>query len=218
MSYKVRRAGEQVQFSDVWEEGAWKNAEVLRVSCFRKEGTGHRPDTRCKMLYDDAGIYGFFNVNDRYVRCLSTQFQAGCCRDSCVEFFVWPEGGNGYLNFEFNCGGNLLVCHIWNLEGRRQRDPLTEKDVAGMEIFTTMPSVVDPEITDEINWKLGFYVPFELFRKTTGMTTGDVSSRRWQANFYKCGDDTSHPHWASWQPIRELNFHAPDDFGIITFE
>ena len=39
----------------------------------------------------------------------------------------------------------------------------------------------------------------------------------WRANFYKCGDETSHPHWLSWSPVKELNFHAPDDFGELKF-
>jgi hypothetical protein len=60
-------------------------------------------------------------------------------------------------------------------------------------------------------------VPFAFFERYVGKTPllpGD----RWRANFYKCGDATSHPHWASWSPVRELNFHRPDDFGTILFE
>jgi hypothetical protein len=39
----------------------------------------------------------------------------------------------------------------------------------------------------------------------------------WRANFYKCGDDTSHPHWAAWSPVDELNFHLPRCFGRLGF-
>ncbi|MEW6117215.1 MAG: carbohydrate-binding family 9-like protein, partial [Nitrospirota bacterium] len=42
--------------------------------------------------------------------------------------------------------------------------------------------------------------------------------REWRANFYKCGDATSHPHWASWAPVEALNFHLPHCFGTICFE
>ena len=38
-----------------------------------------------------------------------------------------------------------------------------------------------------------------------------------RANVYKCGDRTSHPHWMSWNPVRTLNFHAPDEFGQLIF-
>ncbi|MCP3965502.1 MAG: hypothetical protein GY750_12470 [Lentisphaerae bacterium] len=222
MSYKVRRARGPIEFSDAWDEGAWSCADVAKIDCFREESSEHKPDTQCKLLYDESGIYGLFNVKDKYVRCVSTEFQAGVCGDSCVEFFVWPEGGNGYLNFEFNCGGNLLVFHIWDWERREAGfggfKALTEEDVYGMKIFTTLPSVVEPEIAEDTNWKLGFYIPFKLLRKKTGMPEGNISTQKWRANFYKCGDKTSHPHWASWKPLSTKNFHLPERFGEINFE
>jgi hypothetical protein len=43
-----------------------------------------------------------------------------------------------------------------------------------------------------------------------------VRGQRWRANAFKCGDQTSHPHWASWAPIGEaLNFHQPGRFGWL---
>jgi hypothetical protein len=46
---------------------------------------------------------------------------------------------------------------------------------------------------------------------------GPMSSQSWRDNFYKCGDQTSHPHWASWSPVDDLNFHLPRCFGTICF-
>ena len=39
----------------------------------------------------------------------------------------------------------------------------------------------------------------------------------WRGNLYKCGDRTSHPHWAAWSPVDELNFHLPRCFGTLRF-
>ena len=48
---------------------------------------------------------------------------------------------------------------------------------------------------------------------------GPVAGQRWRGNAFKCGDETSHPHWASWAPIGEaLNFHQPRCFGALEFE
>ena len=33
----------------------------------------------------------------------------------------------------------------------------------------------------------------------------DANHGAWRANFYKCGDDTSHPHWAAWSPLKKVN-------------
>jgi len=45
---------------------------------------------------------------------------------------------------------------------------------------------------------------------------GSAGIRR--ANFYKCGNETSHPHWLSWMPLAERNFHDPSSFGQLVFD
>jgi hypothetical protein len=80
-----------------------------------------------------------------------------------------------------------------------------------------MPAAVSPEITGPVTWILEFFVPFALLEKYAG-PLGDLAGREWSANFFKCGDETSHPHWVSWQPLPSLNFHLPECFGVIHFE
>jgi hypothetical protein len=43
---------------------------------------------------------------------------------------------------------------------------------------------------------------------------------QWRANFYKCGDKTSHPHWLTWSVVDkpEPDFHRPEFFGILEFD
>ncbi|MDD5597312.1 MAG: carbohydrate-binding family 9-like protein [Victivallaceae bacterium] len=221
MSYIVRYA-RNVELNAPWNEAAWKTADIVNINIFRDRSTDHHPETQCKLLYNENGIYGLFQVKDRYVRSISTKFQESVCRDSCVEFFVEPAGGKGYLNFEFNCGGNMLVSRIVNAarteNGFAEYYKLTEDDVAGMEQFTTMPPVVEPEITEPVTWRRGFFIPLSVFEKTTGLQSAELSGQTWRANLYKCADKTSHPHWASWQPLTATNFHLPECFGKITFE
>ena len=41
----------------------------------------------------------------------------------------------------------------------------------------------------------------------------------WFDTFFKCADESSHPHWASWSPLgAELNFHTPEYFQELYFE
>jgi hypothetical protein len=69
----------------------------------------------------------------------------------------------------------------------------------------------------EQEWWLQYFVPLALFERYVG-PIGDPAGQRWRANFYKCGDQTARPHWASWAPIGEaLNFHQPDKFGELVF-
>jgi hypothetical protein len=67
-----------------------------------------------------------------------------------------------------------------------------------------------------VTWTLEFFIPLELLEKYVG-SVGNVRGSEWKANFYKCGDETSHPHWVSWQPVPKLNFHMPECFGTVMF-
>ena len=220
MSYIIKRAS-NIKLEDSWDGAVWGCANVIDIALFREESSDHHPKTQCKLLYNEQGIYGLFQVEDQYVRSVSTKFQDGVCKDSCVEFFVEPAGGKGYLNFEFNCGGNMLVFQV--IDATRSEDGfadyyiLTEDDVDGMEQFSTMPSVVDPEITERQSGVAASY-PLISIRKTTGLQSTELSGQTWRANLYKCADATSHPHWASWNPITETNFHLPQCFAEISFE
>jgi len=157
-------------------------------------------------------------VRDNYVRCVTTEHNGNVCQDSCVEFFVEPPGGEGYLNFEFNCGGTMLIYHIRDCrrteDGFRNFSPITAGEAAVVRVFASMPRIVDPEIAVETTWRLGFSLPFLLF-ESRFKHLSVISGQTWRGNFYKCADGTSHPHWASWSPVSTLNFHLPECFGRI---
>jgi hypothetical protein len=65
-------------------------------------------------------------------------------------------------------------------------------------------------------WYLEFYVHHALLEKYVGPV--DISPGSiWRANLFKCGDQTSHPHWAAWSAVDSNNFHLPHCFGTIEF-
>ena len=142
------------------------------------------------------------------------------CKDSCVEFFVQPEEDSDYFNFGFNCGGALLCSYITDpertAEGFKKFIPLPVEDGNQVAVHHSLPETVDPEISELVSWMLEFFVPFALLEKYAG-SLGDPAGQEWRANFYKCGDETSHPYWASWQPLHSLNFHLLECFGKIRF-
>ena len=220
MGYLIHRAPVPPSLQAGFDSGDWKECGTIRVACFRPEGSGHQPETRFKLQYDDRGLYGLFSVRDRFVRCVAERFQDMVCCDSCVEFFVRPAVGLGYINFEFNASGILLAQHITDRRRRPGTDdarPLTEEEIAGIRIYRSLPDRVEPEIPEETRYEVGFFLPFELFEKIQHAPI-PVSGTVWRGNVYKCGDQPSHPHWASWRPVRRVNFHEPDCFDILEFE
>jgi hypothetical protein len=62
------------------------------------------------------------------------------------------------------------------------------------------------------NWTLTVDIPFSLL----GIDAHNLPASI-KANFYKCGDETSVPHYVSWNPIEVENpdFHRPEFFGEL---
>lgn len=215
MRYTVRRIPatplEKVDFS-VAEEG-----RVMRV---RPESSEHHPETTFRVLHDGENLYVRFDVKDRYVRSVQTAYQSPVCTDSCVEFFVQPKAGQGYFNFEVNAGGTLLLYYVEDPtrteKGLKRFTPVEAEWGRRVTVRSSLPATVEPEVAEPLIWHVAYRVPLALFERYVGQVACDGAA--WRANFYKCGDQTSHPHWLSWSPVSALNFHLPECFGELAFE
>jgi hypothetical protein len=199
----------------------WSRAEEGAVAAFRRESAPHRPEVRFRLLHDRAHLYVRFLVCDRHVRSVCTRYQEMVCRDSCVECFLKPRPDRGYFNFEVNAGGVLLLYYIED----HARLPMggfakmTKVPVAWgrrVKIWHSLPRVVEPERSGPLTWGVAYAVPRALFERFTG-PLGPLQGQVWRGNVYKCGDDTSQSHWASWAPLPRLEFHLPGSFGEIAF-
>jgi len=86
-----------------------------------------------------------------------------------------------------------------------------------VELRSTLPARVEPEVAKPVDWQLAFFIPLAVVERYVG-ALGPLGGQSWRGNLYKCGDSTSHPHWASWAPLDERNFHLPRCFGTLDFE
>ncbi len=218
--YGVFPISKEILLNNFLEDNIWNKIKSIKINNFRPESSNHRPITKVKLVYNKKGMFGLFTVKDKYIRCIHTKFQQAVYKDSCVEFFVRPNLQKGYFNFEFNCGGTMLCYYIENSKrekkGFKKFKRLTKEDGKKVKIFHSMPEYIEPEIKKETFWKLGFFIPFSVLKKYVGkinINPGEI----WHANFYKCGNETSHPHWGAWSKVDELNFHLPQCFGKICF-
>ena len=200
----------------------WESAQSLAVDFFFEHSSAHRPRTTAQVLYDDDQLYIRFVVADRYVRAVGKNYQDPVYQDSCVEFFVQPKPGGPYFNFEVNAGGCMLLYAIpvspdgLALMNERQLVPF--ELVKAMNIQHSLPERIEPEIVESCDWTLEYNIPFTLFEHYLG-SLSPVAGQIWRANFYKCADETSHPHWGMWSPITDgCRFHRPEFFGRLVFE
>ncbi len=199
----------------------WERVEFLEVNRFLPESSDHHPQTHVRLLYNELRICGLFEVNDFYVISGHRGLQVAVFTDSCVEFFVQPPRCEGYFNFEFNCTGAMLCSYITDhriVNGRFKEFIMVEpEDLKSVELYHTLSGIIEPEKSEPCRWYLGFSIPFFLIKKYSRYS-GSAVGQEWRANFYKCADASSHPHWAAWAPVPILNFHLPEYFGTLKFQ
>lgn len=201
---------------------AWSSAETGTIDQFHPRSSAHHPETRFRVLADDRSIQVAFHVRDRYVRSVHTNFMDPVCRDSCVEFFFRPAQTGPYFNFEFNAGGVLYASCVrdWRRteNGFADYEPLQPGEGRAVDIVSTLPPVIDPEETDPVEWSLSARIPLKVLAPYLSAPPDTAPGTRWSGNFYKCADQCSHPHWASWSPVGDVcNFHQPEKFSELVF-
>lgn len=207
-----------IQHSD-WNTSPWGDLPSVPLLNHMGEKPVHFPKTRVKLAYDENSIYVMFRVEDRYIRATATSHQDDVYKDSCVEFFFTPgtDLSKGYFNLEMNCGGTLLF--HFQAKPRKNRIIIPVEDCRKIACVNSLPHIIDPEITDPVTWTVAYTVPVALLEKYCP-TDPPAPKTVWRANFYKCADNTSHPHWLTWSPIDHPvpDFHRPQSFGTLQFD
>lgn len=196
----------------------WEVLPRLAVASFLPIGSTHRPAVHVQLGHSGDHLHLRFSVQDRYVLSRATDFNAMVCKDSCVEFFFEPVPGLGYFNLEMNAGGTPLCFHITDArrvpDGFAAFEKLNADELGAIAIAGTLPRTVDPEIATPLDWALCAHIPLAPFARRLGRALPVPGL--WRGNFFKCADESSHPHWGSWAPLgEELNFHQPERFGVI---
>jgi hypothetical protein len=219
MSYRVQRAETGFSLADKWDQGQWAKTERLQLANFMGSRPDHFPATQVKLLHDDENIYVCFRVEDRYVRAVAEEYHDSVCQDSCAEFFFTcgTDLTEGYFNLELNCGGTLLFYHQ-TARGKNERQ-VTIEDCKRIRILPSLPKRVDPEIAEPTVWTVKYALPVDILKKYAPLERPGPGVT-WKANFYKCADKTSHPHWLTWNPVDNPSpdFHLPQYFGTLVFE
>ncbi len=218
-TYRLRRMKDNPTIDADWSKAAWQGVTPLTLEYYMGDEPAHQPKVQAKAAYDDRYLYLIWRVEDQYVLAKRTQHLQDVWRDSCAEFFFTPGGDperQGYFNLETNCTGvKLLGVHF---PGSKDAKP-TAEDFTSIVTASSLKGPIDPELARPTTWTLEYKIPFSLLEKFTTIERPKAGVT-WRGNFYKCADDTSHPHWLTWSPVTnpKPSFHLPKYFGVLVFE
>ncbi|MCI0499420.1 MAG: carbohydrate-binding family 9-like protein [Planctomycetales bacterium] len=218
-SYRVKRVSLPLTIDADWNKAAWSGigSGLIEIPHWPVQ-SAHLPKTEFKVQYDAACVYVIFRVQDRYVRAVAQACNGEVWKDSCVEFFFAPYAGPpaSYFNLEVNCCGIPLMQH--HTGPRENTRFLSPQDCRRIRIAGSVAGPIGDEIAAPLTWVVEYALPVELLGGYSDYEKPGAGVT-WHANFYKCADESSHPHWITWSPItrEKPDFHRPEFFGVLEF-
>lgn len=190
------------------------NCPVNMIDKINWPGFSYKPLVSFCIGYNQDKIFLRFKVVEDNVMATIKEDLGRVWTDSCVEFFLSPEGGEGYYNIEANCIGSILVGYGKNRD-ERENAPL--ESLRSVVRFPSLGFNPFTKIEGKSEWDLLLIIQAKTF---FCHEINDFSGKKMKANFYKCGDEMETPHFLSWSPVHtaEPDFHQAYFFKEIYFE
>lgn len=186
----------------------WDVVPKASVSSFHWEtDPPYRPRTYARLCgVRGKGIYYMAESEEAPLRCKSTRRDDPVYEDSCLELFLnpLPACSDCYINVETNPCGVFLSQFGSSRESR---------------VWMREVTVLVPEVSayqkDGI-WGVQVFLSDALIAQLY-QTQYRTEAQKMRGNFYKCGDQTVHPHFGAFSPVdtAALGFHNPQRFADI---
>ncbi len=173
-----------------------------------------KPEVSFKIAHSGEYLYLEFFVEEDEIKGVVTEDNGPVWTDSCVEFFLSLGDSPYYYNAEFSCIGRALLAYR---KGRAGAEHATPEVVSRIKRYPSLGTDAIEKQKGDFKWSLLVAIPVSVYWNS-GLTTFKGAKAR--ANFYKCGDGLTVPHYLSWNPIltKKPDFHAPQYFGELAFE
>jgi hypothetical protein len=190
-----------------------KTGRRHNINVLNWKGYDYMPEVSFNIAYSHKEIFLKFYVDENYIKAEKRETNQMVCEDSCVEFFVSPADDGIYYNIEFNAIGTCL------LGAGTGRADSTRVDPAIVSKIRRLASEgIEPfgERTGRFAWTLTLAIPYQVFFRHS---ISDPAGKKFRANFYKCGDKLSVPHFVTWSPVGtpQPDYHQPAYFGELIF-
>lgn len=171
----------------------------------------YRPEAAFRMAWSEEGLVLHYRVSEQSVRALYVDDNGSVWTDSCVECFIRNADSDVYYNMECNCIGTVLVGVG---DGRHDRKRFGQEQLVQIARWASLGRAPFEERLEPTQWEVVLVIPAAVFAAQPLCLKAGATLR---ANFYKCGDMLSVPHFVSWNAIDvpSPDFHRPEFFGEL---
>jgi hypothetical protein len=187
--------------------------ERLPIDTINWKEYKYKPEVEFVIAYSDHEIFLKYYITENYFKAEKTETNQMVCEDSCVEFFVSPEDDGIYYNLEFNGIGTCLLGSGTGRENLKRANP---QIVSKIRRLTSVGINPVKEQKGKFTWTIIIAVPFGVFFHHV---VKELKGKTIRANFYKCGDMLTVPHFLTWNPVgtEKPDYHQPEYFGLLKF-
>ena len=192
-----------------------KNTSLNKISWLEWDQFSYQPEVGYRIAHSDSLLFLKYYVKEEHILAQRKDPNSAVHRDSCVEFFIDPLQDGNYYNFEFNCIGTTHLAYGPSRGKRSFIEPELIKQK--IKTWSTLGNKTFEERSGTFEWEMVIVIPSSIFTYNEDLSFSKLVSN---ANFYKCGDDTSKRHYLSWNPVKTPNpdFHRPEYFGTLNFQ
>ena len=190
-----------------------KHAEKHNIDVINWQEYDYKPNVKFSIAYGEKELYLKYFITENFFKAEKTKTNEMVCEDSCVEFFVSPKDDGIYYNFEFNGIGVIL---LGTGTGRADSKRADSEIISKIRRKSSVGVNPVKEKAGKFEWNITIAIPYEVFFHHK---VDNLNGKTFKANFYKCGDTLSVPHYVTWNPVRTANpdYHQPAYFGILKF-
>lgn len=173
----------------------------------------YKPEVSFSIAHSTTDIWLHYKVSEKNILAQETRTNGDVYKDSCLEFFLSLDGKN-YYNFEFSCIGTI---HVGYGDGRNNRIPVNPELAEKIEVISSLGSEPFEEKQGDFQWDMFLRIPLSCLVHDEIASLDGLEAK---ANFYKCGDETSDPHFVTWNAIdtEQPDYHRPEFFGELLFQ
>lgn len=184
--------------------------ETFEISHDRLEGAAS-PQTQGQVIWlPGEGLEVSMTCREEDPRAIYHSPNDPVHTDSCMEAFLdcFPDLPlYGYIGLEMNANG---AAHCSFGTARHTRNYVIKRGLAHPEV------AIERFMKDgEAFWRATCLLKISLLEVLYERTCDFQQGHRMRGNFYKCGDHTAAPHWGSWSPVEQVDFHVPHLFGDL---
>lgn len=215
----------------VWENARWSESFVDIEGVARPAPTWA---TRFKLAWDERFLYVAVALDEPDLWATLTQRDAVIYHDNDIELFVDPDGdGLRYFELELNALNtpwDLFLAKPYRDGGRGDNS----WDIAGLRSAVGLEGTLNDPRDRDGGWTVELAIPWRAFSDSGRTLVPPKRGDSWRVNFSRVEWDldvvdgqyrkrpapasTAHPehNWV-WSPQGEINMHAPERWGVVTF-